>query len=92
MFIAGERGEVGDPDRFGEHRYGPDSGGLANPRIVVAMGAISLTAIEGGFTLDNYARFFTTPSYRQAMVNSLEVTAIVTVRGGRIRISAAASG
>lgn len=45
-----------------------------------AMVAISLTAHEGGgATLDNYGQFFTNPSYWQAMVNSLEVTAIVTV-------------
>ena len=46
----------------------------------VAMGLSSLTAHEGGgFTLTNYSQFFTNPSYWQAMVNSLEVTAIVTV-------------
>lgn len=45
-----------------------------------AMIAISLTAHEGGgFTLANYADFFQNAAYRQAMVNSLEVTAIVTV-------------
>ena len=30
-------------------------------------------------TLGNYVQFFANPTYRQAMVNSLEVTAIVTV-------------
>jgi len=46
----------------------------------VAMGFSSLTAHEGGgFTLSNYSQFFTNPSYWQAMVNSLEVTAIVTL-------------
>jgi len=46
----------------------------------LAMAAVSLTAHEGGaLTLDNYAQFFTNPSYWQALVNSLEVTAIVTV-------------
>ncbi len=45
----------------------------------IAMGAVSLTAMEGGLTLSNYAHFFANASYRQAMVNSLEVTAIVTV-------------
>lgn len=45
----------------------------------VAMGVVSLTAMEGSFTFDNYAGFFANPSYRQAMVNSLEVTAIVTI-------------
>ena len=40
----------------------------------------SLTAHEGGgFTLANYSQFFANPTYWQAMVNSLEVTAIVTV-------------
>jgi spermidine/putrescine transport system permease protein len=46
----------------------------------VAMALVSLTTIEGGgFTLTSYAQFFLNPSYFQAMVNSLEVTAIVTV-------------
>ncbi|PBB96370.1 ABC transporter permease [Mesorhizobium sp. WSM3862] len=46
----------------------------------VAMGLSSLTAHEGGgFTLTNYSQFFTDPSYWRAMVNSLQVTAIVTV-------------
>jgi spermidine/putrescine transport system permease protein len=45
----------------------------------VAMGIYSVTAAEGGFTLANYEQFFANPSYWQAMVNSLEVTAIVTV-------------
>lgn len=46
----------------------------------IAMGLSSLTAHEGGgFTVSNYSQFFTNPSYWQAMVNSLEVTAIVTV-------------
>jgi spermidine/putrescine transport system permease protein len=45
----------------------------------IAMGLVSLTAMQGGFTLDNYAQFFANPSYLRAMVNSLEVTAIVTV-------------
>ena len=45
-----------------------------------AMAALSLTAHEGGgATLDNYSQFFANPSYRQAMVNSLEVTGIVTI-------------
>ncbi|RUX03310.1 ABC transporter permease, partial [Mesorhizobium sp. M8A.F.Ca.ET.059.01.1.1] len=39
-----------------------------------------LTSHEnGGFTLANYSQFFTNPAYWQAMVNSLQVTAIVTV-------------
>lgn len=46
----------------------------------VAMGFSSLTAHDGGgFTLANYSQFFTNPAYWQAMVNSLQVTAIVTV-------------
>ncbi|TGQ55969.1 ABC transporter permease [Mesorhizobium sp. M1C.F.Ca.ET.193.01.1.1] len=46
----------------------------------IAMGLSSLTAHEGGgFTLANYSQLFTDPSYWRAMVNSLEVTAIVTV-------------
>ncbi|WP_421913224.1 ABC transporter permease [Mesorhizobium sp.] len=46
----------------------------------IAMGLSSLTAHEGGgFTLSNYSQFFTNPSYWQAMVNSLQVTALVTV-------------
>ena len=31
-----------------------------------------------GFGFDNYAQFFTTPSYYRALTNSLEVTALVT--------------
>ena len=46
----------------------------------IAMAALSFTAHQGGgATLDNYVQFFANPSYRQAMVNSLEVTLIVTV-------------
>lgn len=45
-----------------------------------AMAALSLTAHSGGgATLDNYSQFFANPSYRQALVNSLEVTGIVTI-------------
>jgi spermidine/putrescine transport system permease protein len=49
-----------------------------------AMGLMSLWHVApGGFettpNLDNYAQFFANPSYWQAMVNSLEVTVIVTV-------------
>ena len=44
------------------------------------MGAMSLTAKgTDGITLSNYAQFFANASYWQAMVNSLEVTAVVTV-------------
>jgi spermidine/putrescine transport system permease protein len=34
---------------------------------------------QSGFSLANYVQFFTQPSYWRALVNSLEVTAIVTV-------------
>ena len=44
-----------------------------------AMAAMSLTALDGGgLTAGNYLQFFENPSYRRAMVNSLQVTAIVT--------------
>ena len=45
----------------------------------VAMAAVSFSAAGGGLTAANYVQFFANPTYRQAMVNSLEVTAIVTV-------------
>lgn len=46
----------------------------------LAMGLLSLTPQDGeGFTLANYTQFFTNPSYYRAMINSLEVTAMVTV-------------
>ncbi|MDW6025845.1 ABC transporter permease [Mesorhizobium sp. BAC0120] len=45
----------------------------------IAMAIISLITMEGGFTFGNYAQFFANPSYRQAMENSIEVTAIVTI-------------
>ncbi|PSJ61941.1 ABC transporter permease [Pseudaminobacter soli (ex Li et al. 2025)] len=44
-----------------------------------AMALTSVTAKDGSFTLSNYAQFFENPSYWRAMVNSLQVTAIVTV-------------
>ena len=44
-----------------------------------AMGLLSLRPLGGGLGLGNYVQFFANPSYAQAMVNSLEVTAIVTV-------------
>ena len=34
---------------------------------------------QSGFSLANYVQFFTQPSYWRALVNSLEVTAVVTV-------------
>jgi spermidine/putrescine transport system permease protein len=45
----------------------------------IAMAVVSVTSSEGGSTLANYQQFFSNPSYYQALVNSLEVTAIVTV-------------
>ena len=46
----------------------------------VAMALLSLN-FQGseGLTIANYAQFFTNPSYYRAMINSLEVTGIVTV-------------
>ena len=45
----------------------------------VAMAVVSLSAADGSATFDNYRQFFANPSYRRAMLNSLEVTAIVTM-------------
>ena len=46
----------------------------------VAMGLSSLRAGgDSSFSLANYSQFFANPAYWRAMVNSLEVTAIVTV-------------
>jgi spermidine/putrescine transport system permease protein len=43
------------------------------------MGVVSLYPKEGtGFGLGDYTQFFTNPSYYRALVNSLEVTALVT--------------
>ena len=45
----------------------------------VVMGIISLYPKEGaGFGLGDYIQFFTNPSYYRALINSLEVTALVT--------------
>jgi spermidine/putrescine transport system permease protein len=44
----------------------------------MAMAVMSLTQKEGGFSLAAYAQFFQNPSYWRALVNSLEVTLIVT--------------
>jgi len=44
----------------------------------IAMAVSSGTDVSGGWGLGNYEQFFANPTYRQAMVNSLEVTAIVT--------------
>lgn len=46
---------------------------------IVSLWTLSGTGIERGLSLANYSQFFTNPSYFQAMTNSLEVTAIVTV-------------
>jgi spermidine/putrescine transport system permease protein len=51
---------------------------------LAAMALVSLWSLTSAGTdhspsLDNYRQFFTNPSYYQAMINSLEVTAIVTV-------------
>jgi spermidine/putrescine transport system permease protein len=44
------------------------------------MAAVSMTALDQtGVTIANYAQFFANPSYYRAMVNSIEVTAAVTV-------------
>ena len=44
------------------------------------MGVMSLHPKPGaGASLDAYAQFFTNPSYWHALINSLEVTLIVTV-------------
>jgi spermidine/putrescine transport system permease protein len=46
----------------------------------LAMGLLSLTSQNSeGFTLNKYVQFFMNPSYSRAMINSLEVTAMVTV-------------
>lgn len=44
----------------------------------VAMAVMSLTQKGGGFSFAAYAQFFENPSYWRALVNSLEVTLIVT--------------
>lgn len=51
---------------------------------LVVMAIISLWTLPGsgidqGWSLSNYRQFFANPSYSRAMINSLEVTAIVTV-------------
>ena len=44
------------------------------------MAVLSMTDLAGGgWTFGNYRQFVANPTYRQAMVNSLEVTAIVTI-------------
>jgi spermidine/putrescine transport system permease protein len=44
----------------------------------IAMAWISVSA-KDGLTLANYAQFFSNKSYWQALVNSLEITFLVTV-------------
>lgn len=44
----------------------------------VAMAVMSLTQKDGGFSLAAYQQFFTNPSYWHALINSLEVTLVVT--------------
>ena len=45
----------------------------------IAMAAVSVSSSEGGISFANYQQFFGNPSYYQALINSLEVTLIVTV-------------
>jgi spermidine/putrescine transport system permease protein len=46
----------------------------------IGMAVLSLTAKSAdGFTLSNYAQFFSNRSYWQALVNSLEITSLVTL-------------
>ena len=46
----------------------------------IAMAVSSMTSLSGGgWTFANYGQFFSNPTYWQAMVNSLEVTAVVTI-------------
>jgi spermidine/putrescine transport system permease protein len=44
----------------------------------LGMGLLSLTLQDGSPSVSNYTQFFTNSSYYRAMVNSLEVTSIVT--------------
>jgi len=44
----------------------------------IAMAVVSVTSSEG-YSLGNYQQFFSNPSYFQALINSLEVTGVVTV-------------
>ena len=46
---------------------------------LIAMAALSLTSQQGGVGIGNYLGFAENPVYRQALINSLEVTAIVTL-------------
>lgn len=44
----------------------------------IAMAVMSLSQKDGGWSLAAYTQFFTNPSYWRALLNSLEVTLIVT--------------
>jgi spermidine/putrescine transport system permease protein len=46
---------------------------------LIAMAALSLTSQQGGVSIGNYLGFAENPVYRQALINSLEVTVIVTL-------------
>lgn len=46
---------------------------------LVAMAALSLKSQQGGVGVGNYFAFAESPVYRQALINSLEVTVIVTL-------------
>jgi spermidine/putrescine transport system permease protein len=46
---------------------------------LIAMAALSLTSQQGGVGISNYLGFAENPVYRQALINSLEMTAIVTL-------------
>jgi spermidine/putrescine transport system permease protein len=47
--------------------------------VIVSLRMVSDAGAEYRFSLGNYVQFFTNPSYYRAMINSLEVTAIVTI-------------
>lgn len=47
--------------------------------MLMSLWRIDTSGIDRTLGFDNYAQFFTNPAYWQAMVNSLEVTVIVTV-------------
>ena len=46
--------------------------------MLMSLWRLDASGLDRAPGLDNYAQFFTNPSYWQAMVNSLEVTVIVT--------------
>jgi spermidine/putrescine transport system permease protein len=47
--------------------------------VIVSLGTLPRAGAEYRFGLGNYVQFFSNPSYYRAMINSLEVTAIVTI-------------